>query len=384
MKIQDKKVAIIGGGPGGLTLARLLQVKGLSVKVYERDLNENIRPQGAPLDLHEESGLAAIKQAGLLEEFKKNYMLGADRLKIMDKNGTIHFNDHNKKLEENFENPSFRPEIDRGALREILLNSLNKNTVVWNSHFLSMSKQGNGWSLNFENKDSVYADIVIGADGPNSKIRSYLTPTKPIYSGITMLEGNISNATINSPIVNSFLEGGKIMAFGNGKNIMIGQKANNTIGFYISLKIEENYFSSHKIDFNDKEQLTHWFKKEYEDWNFKIWEELLINAKQPIIPRPICYMPLDQNWITQPNLTIIGDAAHVMPPFAGEGVNMAMLDALELSENLISENSLFQEYEIKMRKRSLKITQLSLDNGEKMHNKNALSFMLDFFNNKAV
>lgn len=381
MKIQDKKIAIIGGGPGGLTLARLLQMKGLNVKVYERDLNENIRPQGSPLDLHEESGLAAIKQAGLLEEFKKNYMLGADRLKIMDKNGKIHFNDHNIKLEENFENPSFRPEIDRGTLREILLNSLNKNTVVWNSHFLSMSKQENGWLLNFENNDSVYVDIVIGADGANSKIRSYLTTTKPIYSGITMLEGNISNATINSPYINSLLEGGKIMAFGNDKNIMVGQKANNEIGFYISFKIEENYFSSHKIDFNNKEQLIHWFRKEYKDWNLKIWEELLIKAKLPIIPRPICYMPLDQNWTTQPNLTIIGDAAHVMPPFAGEGVNMAMLDALELSKYLLSENNILEEYEIKMRKRSSEITQLSLDNGEKMHNKNALSLMLDFFNN---
>ena len=47
-------------------------------------------------------------------------------------------------------------------------------------------------------------------------------------------------------------------------------------------------------------------------------------------------MPLDQSWEPQNNLTMLGDAAHVMPPFAGEGVNMAMRDAIELSEYLTS------------------------------------------------
>jgi len=54
--IQDKKIAIVGGGPGGLTLARLLELGGLRVTVYERDVNKDVRVQGATLDLHEESG----------------------------------------------------------------------------------------------------------------------------------------------------------------------------------------------------------------------------------------------------------------------------------------------------------------------------------------
>jgi flavin-dependent dehydrogenase len=57
--IKDKNIAIIGGGPGGLTLARLLQMNGADVNVYERDFNRNVRVQGATLDLHEESGLKA-------------------------------------------------------------------------------------------------------------------------------------------------------------------------------------------------------------------------------------------------------------------------------------------------------------------------------------
>ena len=58
--IKDKRIAIIGGGPGGLTLARLLQLRGADVIVYERDVNKDVRVQGATLDLHEESGLKAL------------------------------------------------------------------------------------------------------------------------------------------------------------------------------------------------------------------------------------------------------------------------------------------------------------------------------------
>lgn len=65
MKLQGKKIAIVGGGPGGLILAKLLQLKGANVKVYERDLNKNARVQGSPLDLHDDSGLAAIIKASV-------------------------------------------------------------------------------------------------------------------------------------------------------------------------------------------------------------------------------------------------------------------------------------------------------------------------------
>ncbi len=95
-------------------------------------------------------------------------------------------------------------------------------------------------------------------------------------------------------------------------------------------------------------------------------------------------MPLDQTWEALPNLTLIGDAAHVMPPFAGEGANMAMLDALELSECLTSDQyktvqEAISDYETIMRKRASEAAQESIENGEKMHSKEALKTMLEFF-----
>ncbi len=383
MLLNNKQIAIIGGGPGGLTLAKLLQLKGANVKVYERDLDKNARVQGSPLDLHDQSGLAALQKAGLIEEFKNNFMAGADKATITDHKGKIFFSDHETKKKENFGDQHFRPEIDRGVLRRILLESLEPQTVVWSSHFTTMESQGDGWLLHFRDKQSVYADLVIGADGANSKIRPYLTNIKPFYTGITMLEGNVYDADSALPNITKILRGGKIMAFGKHKDILMGQKAGGEVGFYASFKTGENWAAQSGIDFSDQHSVLDWFKKEYSDWD-PIWYELFENAAAPFIPRPIYCMPLEQTWQTLRNLTIIGDGAHLMPPFAGEGVNMAMLDALELS-NVLTEsrfNTIYDaitNFEANMWPRASQMAQESLANGEKMHSENALSTMLDFF-----
>ncbi|TCD00016.1 FAD-dependent monooxygenase [Pedobacter frigidisoli] len=383
MLLQNKNIAIVGGGPGGLTLAKLLQLKGADVKVYERDLDKNARVQGSPLDLHIESGLAALNKASLIDEFKMNYMIGADKTIIVNEQAEIFFSDHEIVKEENFDHEHFRPEIDRGVLRKILIESLEANTIVWNSHFVSMEVQDEGWLLHFKNGVDTYADLVIAADGANSKIRPYLTDIKPFYSGITMLEGNIYDAEKSVPRISALLRGGKVMAFGNEKDILMGQKANGEIGFYASFKADENWSSAIDLNFSDSAQVLEWFSKKYPEWS-NIWNELFENAETPFIPRPIYCMPLDQTWEALPNLTMLGDAAHLMPPFAGEGVNMAMLDALELSECLTAvkyntEQQAISAYETNMRKRAAIMARESLENGERMHAENALSTMLKFF-----
>ncbi|QPH39100.1 FAD-dependent oxidoreductase [Pedobacter endophyticus] len=383
MLIKDKTIAIVGGGPGGLTLARLLQMQGAQVKVYERDVNATARVQGSPLDLHEESGLAALRKADLLNEFKKNFRPGADRMLIANPQAEILYSDHTQKPEEDFGNNHFRPEIDRGPLRNMLLDSLQPGTVVWNSHFIAMEPQNEGWLLHFKNGASAKADLVVAADGANSKIRPYVTDVKAIYSGITMLEGNVYDASEVAPCIDAIINGGKIMAFGNKKNLLLGQKGNGDLGFYASLKVDEGWAAENGLDYGDKAQLVGWFKTAYADWS-SIWLELFENAAMPMVPRPIYYMPLNQTWETMPDVTLLGDAAHVMPPFAGEGANMAMLDALELSECLTSNKyqtlyDAISHYEIAMQKRAAQAANESLENGDKMHAEDALGTMVDMF-----
>ncbi|HXP39318.1 MAG TPA: FAD-dependent monooxygenase, partial [Candidatus Acidoferrales bacterium] len=82
--IVGKRIAIVGGGPGGLTLARLLQQSGAQVSVYERDQSRSARVQGSALDLHESSGLAALEAAGLIDAFWANHRPDLDRLRLTD------------------------------------------------------------------------------------------------------------------------------------------------------------------------------------------------------------------------------------------------------------------------------------------------------------
>jgi len=332
MIVRDKKVAVVGGGPGGLTLARLLQLKGAAVKVYERDTNRNVRVQGATLDLHYESGLKAIEAAGLMDAFKATYRPGNDRYRVTDEHAVIHYDEHEKESTGDFGDEWFRPEIDRGPLRDILLDSLQPDTVVWNSHIVSLERSGNGWNIIFKDGSTAYADIVVGADGANSKIRPVVTPIAPVYTGVTLLVGNIPDAEKNVPILNALVKGGKITALGKCRSLFLSEKGDGSLDVYIGWKAALDWASASGIDLTDNKQVLAWFKEEFAGWD-ELWLELFDCPEAEFTYRPLHGMPLGLHWETQPNITLLGDAAHVLPP-NGEGVNTAMLDALNLTECL--------------------------------------------------
>src|SRR3984885_10883490 len=187
--IDGKKIAIAGGGPGGLTLARLLQQGGALVSVYERDHNRDARVQGSALDLHEDSGLAALEAAGLMEAFWANHRPDLDNLRLTDAKGTV-LHDHPRQVS----GPGQRPEIERGPLRDLLLDSLEPGTVQWDCKLESSEFQGEKVLLHFANGHTALADIAIGSDGANSRLRELVTPVRPGYVGVWLVEGLVPEA----------------------------------------------------------------------------------------------------------------------------------------------------------------------------------------------
>jgi 2-polyprenyl-6-methoxyphenol hydroxylase-like FAD-dependent oxidoreductase len=154
------RVVIIGAGPGGLTVARILQLKGVEVKVYERESSIDARSQGGTLDLHGESGQYALQIADLFDKFQTLCRPEGEDMRIIDKSGKVHFE------EVSTENNHGRPEIDRGDLRELLLESLKADTIVQGHSLKSIQSLGNGQhKLIFDNGIIEIADLVIGADG---------------------------------------------------------------------------------------------------------------------------------------------------------------------------------------------------------------------------
>ena len=330
--IAGKKIAIVGGGPGGLTLARLLQQSGAQVSVYERDQSRSARVQGSALDLHENSGLAALKAAGLTDAFWANHRPDLNNLRLTDDKGTV-LHDHRRQMS----GAGQRPEIERGPLRDILLDSLQPGTVQWDCKLESAESLGEQVLLRFAGGGTALADIAIGSDGANSRLRELVTSIRPEYVGVSLLEGLIPAADQVIPELWNLLGGSALIALGGERTIGMGTKPDGSVLIYAGLKTHDNTARQSLEEASRSDQRVAWFHSNFLGWS-ELWDPLFWEAVSMVwLPLLVC--PENQHWEPKPNVTLIGDAAHVMPPYAGEGVNMAMLDALLLSRLLLSEES---------------------------------------------
>ncbi|MDR2270204.1 MAG: FAD-dependent monooxygenase [Sphingobacterium sp.] len=331
--LSKKNIAIVGAGPGGLTLARLLQMKGVQVNVYDRDFSQAARVQGAIVDLHFDSGLKAIEAAGLLESFKAKYMKGADKYRLLDPYGNILMDENQRDKESLFGEEDFRPEIDRGALRDLLIDGLLPDTVVWDSQLISLQENEDTWELQFKNGMTTNADLVIGSDGYRSMVRPYLTDLKARYSGAAIIQGEIDHPDIACPEMYALVNQGNLMAMGDGASLVVQPRGDGGFTFYAASMYPENWGISSGINFGNTIEVSRYLHKHFANWN-PIFLTLFV-ASETFTWRPLNYFPLSTKWAAKNNLTLIGDAAHLMPP-NGEGVNLAMLDALDLCKCLTS------------------------------------------------
>jgi len=345
------KIAIVGGGPGGLLLARMLQQTNIPATTYELEASMDTRSQGGCLDLHEHTGQKALKAAGLWPEIEKVLRYEGEDMKLLDKSGKVF-------LEEITEGKGSRPEIDRLQLRDILSKSIKPELIQW-GHKLKKVEQGeNGkFDLHFDGDKAVKTgyDLVIGADGAWSKVRNLLTDVKPYYSGAYMIDTRFTDVDNRQPEVAKLVGRGSMMAIGSNQSQIAQRNGDGSIRNYIAFKAPENYLQEHGItDFSNVKEVRAKLLELFADWDSSL-KQLIELCDDNFIPRPLYTLPPDHRWVNKPGLTLLGDAAHLIPP-NGEGVNLAMLDALELSEailkNIENFNDGIAEYEKKMCERS--------------------------------
>ncbi len=319
MLLQNKKVAIIGAGPVGLAFARLLQQEGANVKVYERDVNEYNRIKGGTLDLLKDMGQVVFEKAGLLSAYFDNARPTARR--IADIHGNII-----QTLPS-----SDNPEIDRNDLRRILLQSLKRGSVVWNRKFVSLKEQNGTFLLHFENGSVETADLVVGANGIMSILRKMMTTIPARYTGTVAVTGEIFDYETHCPNFKKKCGEDKIIVR-DGRVFFLSQpKTKSELYYYACFRQSESWIKDNDLNFNDSKQISHFLNHLCHDWNSAYKE--LFAATSEFTFLPLYQIPLE-NWQPHKNITLIGDAAHGMPPYAGVGVNTGLLDALYLAENL--------------------------------------------------
>jgi 2-polyprenyl-6-methoxyphenol hydroxylase-like FAD-dependent oxidoreductase len=313
-------VTIIGAGPGGLTLARVLHVHGIPVAVYEAEDSPTARTQGGMLDIHDDSGQPALHAAGLTAEFRGAVLEGRQAVRVLAPDGTVLF-------EQPDDGTGDRPEIQRSELRRILLDSLPAGTVRWGYKVESVRPLGDGrHEVRFADGSTVTTDLLVGADGAWSRVRAVLSAAEPAYVGKAFVETVLLDADTRHPAAAAAVGGGAMFAVSPGTEIHAHRESGDTLHIYLELTRALDWFAG--VDFADPAAATARIAEELAGWAPELVALITETDVAPVL-RPHHTLPVGHRWDRTPGVTLLGDAAHLFPP-NGEGANLAMQDGAEL------------------------------------------------------
>ncbi|MFI8951996.1 FAD-dependent oxidoreductase [Streptomyces sp. NPDC053750] len=348
------RIAIIGAGPGGLTCARILQRHGVTAAVYDRDAGLQARDQGGTLDLHADNGQIALHEAGLLEQFFQLARPEGQEMRQVDPAGTILFH-HVPEQDERF-----KPEIDRGQLRGLLLNSLQPGTVRWDHTLRTISGPEEGpRQLHFTNGTIIECDLVIGADGAWSKVRRAVSQATPQYSGVSFLEAWFHDVSTRHPDIAELVGQGSAAAADGDRGLFAQRNSGDHIRVYLIQRVPADWITASGLTPQDTSGIRAHLVERYRDWSPRL-RQLITDNDGFYVDRPIFALPVPHTWEHNPTVALLGDAAHLMPPL-GVGVNLAMLDACELALAIARHPTIdqaIQAYEKTMLPRSTETAQL--------------------------
>jgi 2-polyprenyl-6-methoxyphenol hydroxylase-like FAD-dependent oxidoreductase len=315
-------VTIVGAGLGGLTLARVLHVHGIPATIYEAEPSAETRAQGGQLDIHEHNGQPALEAAGLAGEFRAIIHEGGEASRALDQHAAV-------LLDEPDDGTGGRPEVLRGDLRQILLGSLPDEMIQWGRKVTGVRPLGDGrHELAFTGGPAVTTSLLVGADGAWSKTRPLLSGAQPEYVGTSFIETYLYDADERHPAAAEAVGRGVMFALSPGKGIVAHREAGGVLHVYVELNRPAEWIAG--IDFTDAAAATTRVAAEFDGWAPEL-TALITDGETAPVPRPIHALPNGHRWGRVPGVTLLGDAAHLMPP-SGEGANLAMFDGAELGK----------------------------------------------------
>ncbi|WP_413577839.1 FAD-dependent oxidoreductase [Bdellovibrio sp. HCB290] len=374
-KTEHTSITIIGAGLGGLTLARVLHLHGIHATIFEAEASPTARSQGGMLDIHEHNGQIALKDAGLYDKFLELIMPGAQATRVLTPDGKILVNEPD-------DGTGGRPEVKRGELRRILLESLPADSIRWGHKTTEVTSLGGGkHQVTFANGTSITTDLLVGADGAWSKVRSVLCSEKPVYTGTTFIETYLHEADVTYQESAKAVGGGSLFSTAPGKGILAHREPNGVLHTYVALSKPLEWFAA--IDFNNAETALQQIAAEFKDWAPEL-KTLITHGETKPVARPLHTLSTDVKWERTPGITLLGDAAHLMIP-SGEGANLAMFDGAELAKAIIANpgkiESALEQYEKELFPRSSAEAKEALRMHKILFGSNAPQSLADFFAN---
>ncbi len=312
--------------------------------IFELDRDRSTRDQGGIVDLHRDMGQLALREAGLLEQFHKHSLPAAEAMKLVKSDGRVFWDENSTNAESGHSGD--RPEIDRAELRDILLDSIRPDSIQWNRKLIrveSTESPNVKYNLQFADGVEVGFDLVVGADGAWSKVRPLLTDQLPFYSGITVIELKAMQVSAKKQWLSNFTGQGSCFMFDEGRALVCQRNGNDSIRVYAAVRQPETWVKDCGIDWDQRHLAQKTFTEHYfGDCHDDLKRVIAVEASDGLIPRPLWMLPVGLTWSSRSGVTLVGDAAHLMTPFAGVGVNVALADALDLSRALLKRKDNFE------------------------------------------
>jgi len=378
MKRNDLSVMVIGGGIGGLCLAQGLKKAGVKVAVYERDETPASRLQGFRVHINPE-GSAAL-HACLPPElwlifdstggtFTRGFTMMTEQLKEL-----LHLSNED-------DGSSAQPverhrSVSRVTLRHILLSGL-EGVVHFNKRFVRYEEIGERYRAHFDDGTTAEADVLVAADGVNSRVREqYLPHAEPVDTGVITLGGKIPLTDGALALLPSRLLDGPVMAMPPEECNMFmavwkresgGDRYLRLLGIEETIPEDDDYvilgFGAKREYFGFRsepltmrgEELKETIRRKVTGWHPSLRKLVeLIDPAQMGAARIRTSEPVEA-WPTT-GVTLLGDAIHSMTPYRGIGANIALKDAALLCARLTEANrgekpvlTAIAEYEAAMR-----------------------------------
>ncbi|MGW7072886.1 FAD-dependent oxidoreductase [Streptomyces sp. NPDC054855] len=364
-------IAIVGAGLGGLALARVLHVNGIDAVVYERESSRDARGQGGMLDIH--SGQRALREAGLIDQFFAIARGAGQDMRLLEPDGTLLLQEDTPD-----DAPLDRPEVDRADLRNLLLDSLPDNSVRWGHTF----KTAESGLLHFADADSVPFDLLVGADGAQSRVRALLTDASPTHIGQNIIEVGIPDIDRTHPDLAAMVGRGNYWVLGKGLSLAAQRNGDGRVRIGLSFyNTAEDWIATNGIPLDDPAAARARLIDLLSGWNPR-FTELIAACDDAVVARPITTLPVGLTWPPRPDVTLVGDAAHLMPP-VGEGANMALLDGallgLALAAHPDDVPAALTRYEHEMFERTSAAARMSAEMHDLLTSPDAAQKMLAFF-----
>jgi len=286
------------------------------------------------LDLHVDTGQAALRAAGLVEEFRALARAEGEEMRGLDP-----FTGELVHHEQPADGVSNAPEIDRGQLRGLFLNSLTPGTIHWGQSVAAVAPLGDGTvRLHFGDGATQDFDLVVGADGAWSRTRPALSDATPAYTGETFVETWLDDADIRHPALAQLVGNGTMVASSDRTRLFAQRNSGGHIRVYASLHVPLDWHVTAGLDLDDTTAVREHLLTVFDGWHDNLLD-FIRESDGGFVNRPLHVLPIGHTWDHVPGITLLGDAAHLMPTY-GIGANLALLDGADLATAIATQPDL--------------------------------------------